>query len=323
MKLAPIAFFCFNRADKTKMVLDALVKNDLAKDSEIFIFCDGPRNIKDLESIKAVHEVIDSFKGFKKIHITKRDVNHGSQFSIVFGINKVLENHNSIIVIEDDIITSKDFLNFANKALDFYKEENDIWCVSGFNYPNNLINFPADYKDDIFSVRGKSSSWGWGTWKDRWQKIDFDIKDYAEFSKNKQGIKEFKRLGGNMFEMLRLQKEGRINAWDIQMSYAMFKNNAHTIHSTKPLTKNIGFDASGTHTVSDLDFTNFEFEDFSNFELKKLNQLTSNNAAEDAYLSFHRDPFFLTKWLKSKKRRRNFKWLIVGILISELLHFIF
>ncbi|MBU6141005.1 MAG: hypothetical protein KGP29_05595 [Proteobacteria bacterium] len=322
-QFAPIAFFCFNRADKTKMALEALLENNSAQYSEIFIFCDGPRNIKDLASIKAVHEVVDSFRGFKKINIIKREVNHGSQFSIIFGIQSVLENHDSIIVVEDDIVTSKDFLNFTNQALDFYKDEKDVWCVSGFNYPKNLINFPTGYSDDIFFVRGKSSSWGWGTWKDRWQKIDFEIKDYAEFAKNKKLIKAFNRAGGNMFDMLRMQKENRINAWDIQMSYSMFKNGGYTVHSSKPLTKNIGFDASGTHTISDLDFVNFEFENFSNFKLKKMSELNNNAPAEAAYLSFHRDPFFLLKWARSKKKRKNFKWLAVGFLLAELLHLIF
>lgn len=102
----------------------------------------------------------------------------------------------------------------------------------------------------------------------------------------------------------------------------MFKNNGYTVHSSKPLTKNIGFDASGTHTVSDLNFANFEFEDFSNFKLKKLADLNGNEAAEKAYLSFHRDPFFLVKWARSKKKRKNFKWLLVGFLLAQVLNLI-
>ena len=320
MKLAPIAFFCFNRADKTKLVLDALAVNNFASESEIFIFCDGPRNIKDLAAIKEVHQVIESEKRFKKIHITKREINHGSQFSIIYGINSVLENHDRVIVIEDDIITSKDYLNFTNRALEFYENDKNIWCVSGFNYPKNLITFPKNYQEDIFFVRAKNSSWGWGTWRDRWQQIDFEVKDYPEFVKNKKLVKEFNRAGGNMADMLRMQKQGRINTWDIQMTYAMFKNNAYTIHSLKPLTKNIGFDQSGTHTVGDIDLTSFEFEDFSDFKLKKLGEISNNSIAEKAYLDFHRDPFFLIKWVRSKKKRKNFKWLFAGILLAEFLN---
>ncbi len=300
--------------------MDELAKNDLAAESELFIFCDGPRNIKDLPALKEVYDVLDAARGFKNIHIIKRELNHGVKVSITDGINKVLASHDSIIVVEDDIVTSKDFLNFTNRALNFYENEKDIWCVSGFNYPKKMINYPDSYQEDVFFVRGKNSSWGWGTWKDRWQKIDFEISDYAEFSKNKKQIAAFNRAGSNMFDMLRMQKENHINTWDIQMSYAMFKNDGYTAHSIKPLTKNIGFDASATHTTSEANMANFEFEDFSNFTLKKLSEISNNEAAEEAYISFHRDPFFLIKWARSKKKRKNFKWLAVGFLIAEVMN---
>ncbi len=316
-KLAPIIFFCFNRADKTKLALDALLKNDLAKDSEIYIFCDGPRNIKDLKQIAEVHRVVDELEGFAAQHVIKRPTNHGSQFSIIFGINQVLKQHDSIIVVEDDIITNKNFLKFTNEALEFYKHDPEVWCVSGFNYPQNVIKYPKEYREDIFFVRGKNSSWGWGSWRERWQKIDFEISDYDDFVKNKKLVKEFNRAGSNMSDMLRMQKQGKINAWDIQMSYTMFKNNGYTVHSLRPLTKNIGFDASGTHTVPNLDITSFEFENFSDFKFKKLNEIPNNAIAEKAYLDFHRDPFFLIKWVKSKKKKKNFKWLLIGILLAE------
>lgn len=320
MKIAPIAFFCFNRAEKTQQVLQELAKNYLASESELFIFCDGPRNVKDLTALEEVYKVIENVQGFKKISLIKRPINLGVMSSIVSGINQVLEEHDSIIVVEDDIVTAKDFLKFTNQALEFYRNDSNVWCVSGFNYPKNIIKYPPSYIEDVFFVLGKNSSWGWGSWKDRWNKIDFEISDYDLFAKNKKLIKEFNRAGSNMFDMLRLQKTGKIDTWDIQMSYAMFKNNGYTVHTIKPLTKNIGFDGSGTHTESKEDLTSFEFEDFSDFKLKKLSEIPNNNIAEESYLKHHRDPLFLIKWAKSKKKRKNFKWLIAGFLICEAIN---
>lgn len=323
LQLAPIAFFCFNRADKTKLVLEELAKNDLAKDSDIYIFCDGPRNIKDLHALKEVHSVIDAIQGFRNIYVTKREINHGVKPSIVSGITQVLDQHERVIVIEDDIVTSKDFLKFINQSLEFYKEEKNIWCVAGFNYPKNIITYPENYQEDIFFIKGRNCAWGWGTWKDRWSKIDFEISDFNEFIKDKKAVKEFNKAGGNMAEMLRLQKEGKINTWDIQMSYTMFKNNGYTMLPIKPLTKNIGFDNSGTHTVGDLDLTSFEFEDFSNFKLKKLAEISNNYLAEIVYFGFHKDKCSLLKWCTSKKKLRSLKWMAAGILLGVLLSKIF
>lgn len=323
MKISPIAFFCFNRADKTRTVLEALAKNHLAKESEIFIFCDGPRNIRDLKSLQEVHKVIDSVDGFRKIHLIKREINHGSKESIIRGINQVLENSDTVIAVEDDILTSEGFLTFINQSLEFYKDQKNIWCVTGFNYPSYMTSFPKNYQEDVFFVKGKNSAWGWGIWKDRWEKVDFELKDFDEFSKNKTSIKEFNKAGSNLFEMLCLQKKGKIDAWDIQLSYAMFKNNAYTAHSSIPLVKNIGFDSSGTHTTCETNMTDFEFENKTEFQLKTIDQIPNNKEAEYAYTSPYRRSFFLLRWLKSKKRRKNFKWLIAGFLLSEILRLLF
>lgn len=321
-KLAPIAFFCFNRADKTKQVLDALAQNDFASQSEIFVFCDGPRNIRDLPKLKEVHQVIDKISGFKKVHVVKREINHGVKNSIVSGINEVLENHQNIIIVEDDILCAKSFLRFINECLDFYENDQKVWCITGFNYPKKILTFPQNYHEDIFFVRGRSSSWGWGTWKNRWQKTDFDISDFDKFISSKENIKNFNKSGSSLTEMLCQQKTGKIDTWDIQISYAMFKNNGYTLHPIKTLVKNIGFDASATHTISDLDLVNFEFEDFTNFKLKKFSEITQNHLAEKTYTDFHQNPFFLVKWLKSKKRRRNFKWFLLGVLLAEITNYL-
>ena len=316
--LAPIVLFCFNRPDKTKIVLEELAKNDLAKDSDIYIFCDGPRNIKEMNLIKEVHEIAEAASGFKNKHIIKKEINWGLRASVIHGINQVFKTHDCVIVIEDDIVTSKKFLKFSNEALKFYKDEPDIWCVTGFNYPKNLINYPKEYDEDIFFVKGRNSSWGWATWKDRWNKIDFDVSDYESFAKDKKLISEFNKTGGNMFEMLKMQKAEKINSWAVPMSYAMFRNNAYSVHSFRPLVKNIGFDATGTHTVSDMDLTSFEFENYGDFRWKNFEEIKNNSLAEKAYFKFYKDKSSLLKWFSSKKRRRNLLWLSLGFLLSEI-----
>lgn len=321
-QLAPIAFFCFNRADKTRMVLESLAQNDLAKDSELFIFCDGARNIREVAAIKRVHEVVEQTSGFKKIHIIKKDINHGLKNSIIAGVNDIFQTHEKVIVIEDDLICAKNFLTFVNQGLDFYQDEKNVWCVTGFNFPKNILTYPKNYHEDIFFLKGRNCSWGWGSWKDRWQKIDFEISDYDEFSKSKSQVKKFNQAGSSLSTMLKQQKQGKIDSWAIAMTYAMFKNDAYTVHPIKTLVKNIGFDLDATHTTSELDLANFNFEEFSNFRFKKLSEIPDNCRAASVYIKFHRDPFFLIKWAKSQKKRRNFKWLFAGALLGGIISYL-
>ena len=54
MKLAPLIVFAFNRPDTLQNTLSSLRRNDLAKDTELFVFVDGPRNDSDVEKIERV-----------------------------------------------------------------------------------------------------------------------------------------------------------------------------------------------------------------------------------------------------------------------------
>lgn len=52
MKPAPLIVFAFNRPDTLQNTLSSLQRNDLAKDTELFVFVDGPRNDSDVEKIE-------------------------------------------------------------------------------------------------------------------------------------------------------------------------------------------------------------------------------------------------------------------------------
>ena len=133
-----------------------------------------------------------------------------------------------------------------NEALNTYKDRRDIWSISGY-MPN--IEIPNDYKDDICMIK-RASSWGWGTWKDRWELNDWELNDYYSFKNSKKMIKEFNKSGNDLTYMLEDQIKGRINSWAIRWVYSQFKNNMWTIYPIKSFIENIGNDFSGTHCIA-------------------------------------------------------------------------
>ena len=55
MALAPIALFVYNRPDHTRRTLEALSRNELADQSHLFIFADGPKqNVSEDEILKGI-----------------------------------------------------------------------------------------------------------------------------------------------------------------------------------------------------------------------------------------------------------------------------
>lgn len=243
MILSPILLFVYNRPEHTKKTIEALKKNYLAKESELFIFSDGPKKEKDKNSVEKVRNVIKNIEGFKNIEIKNSQSNKGLAKSIISGVSEIINKRGKVIVLEDDLITNPYFLTYMNEALDYYKNNNKIWSISGYCPP---IEIPNNYNNDIF-LSPRASSWGWGTWKNRWVLNDWHVKDFSDFIKNKKIHKGFNKGGADMTEMLRSQIEGEIDSWAIRWCYNQFKYNMHTIFPVKSYVDNIGTDGSGTH----------------------------------------------------------------------------
>ena len=243
---APVVIFVYNRPEHTKKTIEALAENYLAKDTNVFIFSDNAKNEKSIESVKATRRYIDSINEknlFKSVEIIKSPKNKGLANSVINGVTEILDRFGEVIVVEDDLISSRDFLQYMNKSLEFYRDNESIWSISGYNIP---IKIPCSYKHDVYlSYRG--CSWGWATWSDRWNKVDWNISDYNQFKMDKKLRKMFNRGGRDMADMLDLQMEKKIDSWAIRWCYSQSKLNMYTVYPVKSRISNIGLDGSGTH----------------------------------------------------------------------------
>lgn len=239
----PIALFVYKRPFHTKKTVESLQKNVMVQDSELHVFCDGPKSDADNEDIAAIRDYINSLTGFKKVHITHREQNLGLAKSIISGVTDVVNRHGRIIVMEDDLISSPNFLLFMNKALTAYEEKKEIFSVTGYNF---LSKIPDNYEPQVF-LSYRPSSWGWGTWADRWKKADWEVKNFDTFMKNKKDQVRFNRGGDDLTGMLVKQMKGEINSWGIRWCFTHFLHDAYCIVPVVSKINNIGFDESGTH----------------------------------------------------------------------------
>ncbi len=245
-ELAPIVLFVYNRPSHTKKTIEALKNNELAGESDLFIFSDGAKSENNAQRVDEVRAYIKTIKGFGGVEVTEREKNFGLAHSILSGVNHVSSLYDRVIVLEDDVITAHSFLTFMNNALEFYQTNKSIFSVSGYPYS---IKIPGSYKKDVF-ISYRASSWGWGTWKDRWEKVDWEVKDFSSFIKDKKAQKLFNRAGEDVTPMLKAQIWGEIDSWAIRWTYSHSKHNAYCLLPIIPLCKNIGTDSSGTHSAT-------------------------------------------------------------------------
>jgi len=130
MNLAPIVLFVYDRPDHVKQTVEALKKNELALNSELFIYSDAAKNKNGEDKVIKVRQYIKNLDGFKKVTIFERNKNLGLASSIINGVTKIVNDYGKVIVLEDDLVTSPFFLKYMNEALELYKEERRVREVS-------------------------------------------------------------------------------------------------------------------------------------------------------------------------------------------------
>ena len=87
-----------------QLTLDGLRENYEAQFTPLIIYSDAPRCKKDEDLVNEVRSILDDLEGFYSMKVVKRKTNLGLSQSIISGVNEVLEEHESIIVLEDDIL---------------------------------------------------------------------------------------------------------------------------------------------------------------------------------------------------------------------------
>ncbi len=247
MKYAPIVLFTYSRPKHTRRTLESLSQNSLAKDSLLIIHIDGLRSDAS-EAIKKAHDEVKLIVGEKKwcgeVIIKEEFSNKGLARSIREGVTDAIEKYGRVIVVEDDLVTSTAFLVYMNKALDFYQNYPAVFSIGGYSYPKRRMNIPKDYEYDTYACL-RNCSWGWATWKDRWDKVDWNAGNYQQI-KAQTAIKDaFNRMGDDEFEMLYSQQELGLNIWSILFTMAHFENHAVAIIPCISYVDNIGLDGTG------------------------------------------------------------------------------
>lgn len=243
-----ISIFAFNRPDLLRPTLAALSANDLADKAALTIFCDAPRHEKDEPGTRAVRELAKKAQGFASVEVVERPKNMGCAASVIDGLTEMFRLHERLIVIEDDIVTSPHTLRFLSEGLARYADNEKVFNVAAWTPPHIARKIPADYTYDVYAIP-RFNCWGWASWRDRFQDIDWDVKDYQTFKNSPQLRKAFNVGGEDLSPMLDAQMEGKINSWAIRADYARFKKNMLGINPVRSYALNIGM-GSGTHTTT-------------------------------------------------------------------------
>lgn len=243
---APIIIFAFNRVSSLMNSIASLQQNTEAGESDLFIFIDGPRLNKkgEMQQVQEVRNFVSSISGFKTINCYFSELNKGLGPSIIAGVTEIINKYGKAIVLEDDLVFANNFLSFMNQGLEKYENVQRVFSVCGYS---NKIKVPKSYLADAYFAP-RSSSWGWATWADRWNTVDWELKDWSAVRTNS---KRFNKWGGSdCFGMLQGWKDKCNNSWAIRFCYSQFVQDRLALFPVVSKDRNDGFDGQGTNCKS-------------------------------------------------------------------------
>ena len=286
MTPAPVLFFSYNRPTHTRKSLEALQKNILSGESELFIFSDGARDESDKLNVWETRKILHSFDGFKTIRIRENIENKGLAENIVQHVSEIVDRYGKVIVVEDDLITSPFFLTFMNEALDKFEQEEKIGHVHGYCYPN--LGIP-----DTFLIKW-TGSWGWGTWKRAWRYFNADGQVLLHEMEERKLTRTFDFNGSYPYtRMLRRQIAGVNKSWAIRWNASLFLADVLSVNAGHSLVQNIGFDGSGTHSGNKEIYKTVLYDKKLSLEIPGI---TENNDAREAFERYyHKTNSFFAK----------------------------
>lgn len=252
--LAPIVMISYNRPELVQLSVRNVALAHAAADHDIFMFIDGPRTEDDVGKQDRINEIVESFQAsLPKLKIIRREKNYGCRGNIVDAITQVISRYGKAIIIEDDILVSRTFLDYMDEALEFYKGSKQIWSINAYQHPN--LRIPRDYPYDVY-LNPVNMCWGWGTWADRWAQVDFELQDWPVMRKDPEMVAKLNRSGRHLYALIDRQYSGDLKTWDVQCAYHVVKNGLMSIEPRYPLSKNIGFShiVGGEHNKTEMPY---------------------------------------------------------------------
>lgn len=241
MTYAPIIVFAYDRPDHLSQTLEALSKNDLARESKLYVYCDGFKETATSEQKTRVFEcrrIAHKVNGFKNVQVIEREKNIGLADNIVSAVTEIVNQYGRVIVFEDDIVATKGCLTYLNDALELYKDDELVMHISAYIYPHK------EHLPETLFYYTPFPAGGWATWKRAWIHYNSDVADHVRYWQN--DWKSFNVLGqDHLQKQLLMNYTGQLKTWYIRWYSSMRRLGGLCLYPGTAMSNNIGFDGTG------------------------------------------------------------------------------
>lgn len=178
--LAPVVVYTYSRLAHLQQTIEALQRNFLASRTVLYVISDGPKHPEHKPAIDKLREYVDGVSGFREVVRVYRDKNLGTPTSLTEAEKQVIHDHGTVISMEDDNVSSRNYLDFMNGGLAAYWDDPSVFSVCGYCPP---ISIPAGFQAEYWFHRW-NMSWGFAHWKHKYDMVFPLINRYPEYKRS-------------------------------------------------------------------------------------------------------------------------------------------
>lgn len=175
-----IVVIAYNRIESLKRLLHSLESARYPENTDVPLIISVDKS--DSDEVEKFADGYDWRFGPKTVKKHERNLglrNH------ILSQGKELDKYDAIVVLEDDIVVSPAFFEYAQQTIDKYYDNKDIAGISLYSFPlNNYTGFPFEpMKDgnDVFFIN-MAQSWGQIWMKNQWKEFEKWYKKNTEFA---------------------------------------------------------------------------------------------------------------------------------------------
>ena len=261
---APVVIPTLCRYSTFKRCLDSLLKCTGSQYTEVFIGLDYPAKESHWDGYNQISAYLETFQGFKSLHVIKREKNFGQKQNTQDLLLRVKDRFDRYIISEDDNEFSPNFLEYMNQGLEKYKDHPDVIAVCGFNYPFSYMNPIQGYKMNAFPIHAMTA-WGCGFWT---------AKNHAHFV-NSEKAREIIYSWKTVRSLWKLDMHATIHRLlfrykrgysDLMYHLYCIMEDKYVIFPSVSKVRNLGFEGNATNCRSNPIYANQKIDTEKHFE---------------------------------------------------------
>ena len=295
----PVVMIGYSRVATLARSLTCLSKCESVGERPLLLYLDAPYREEDRQDCERMYLAACDIRAtiLPGLQVIRREKNYGVPGNLLAAVRENLDQYGSVIFFEDDVCVSRTFLTYMDQALSFYENDNRIFCINGYKSP--YISVPRSYPYDIY-LTPRNMAWGFGVWKDRWDRVDFAMSDWDEFKSDNGKLNSLRGAGCDLESLIESQLSGRVHTWDVQCTYHMVKNGLYAIEPRWSMTRNIGFGVGGLHCSRRI--AAFSRQRFYDFHPMLLRDIKTDESLLKQIRFSHNDPRLYSRLIRKLKR---------------------